>query len=403
MKVGSKVSWSLGRQIVERRAEQQRTEPTPMATVTSERDDERPDRGGDRTDLGPLRLEDRWVPMPWVRLPCPGCRAGPTGDPGPAGRPAGPCRRRVRMRVVLHRLRRHLHERLLQRGALRRSARAARAGARAASSPISSVLAPSISSVPSSASTDGEARPRAARRCSRSCCGERSRTKLREFSWMKSAIEVFGEQPSLADHDQVLGGQRHFAHQMAGDEDRPALGREGLHQIADPVDALGVQTVDRLVEHQDLRDRRAAPHAIPSRCPIPSEKPFDFLLRHRGQPDDVEHLVDPARRGCGCSARDTAGCCTRCGRRAWPSRPAARRCTSAAPRARGSACRRSGPIRWSGCPGRASSAWSSTCPRRWVRGSPSPHRACTWKERWSTAVLLPKRLVSPSTSIMRPT
>ena len=33
-----------------------------------------------------------------------------------------------------------------------------------------------------------------------------------------------GQQPAAADHDQVLGGQRHLAHQVAGDEDGPAPG-----------------------------------------------------------------------------------------------------------------------------------------------------------------------------------
>ena len=37
-----------------------------------------------------------------------------------------------------------------------------------------------------------------------------------------------GDQPSAADDDQVLRGQRHLAHQVRGEEDRPALGRELL-------------------------------------------------------------------------------------------------------------------------------------------------------------------------------
>ena len=34
-----------------------------------------------------------------------------------------------------------------------------------------------------------------------------------------------GDQPTSADHDQVLGGERHLAHQMRGDEYRAALAR----------------------------------------------------------------------------------------------------------------------------------------------------------------------------------
>ena len=62
-----------------------------------------------------------------------------------------------------------------------------------------------------------------------------------------------GDQPAAADDDQVVGGQRHLAHQVAGHEDGAALGGQRLEELADPVDAFGVQAVDRLVEHQHRR------------------------------------------------------------------------------------------------------------------------------------------------------
>ena len=74
---------------------------------------------------------------------------------------------------------------------------------------------------------------------------------------------------------------------------RPSAG-EVLEQVADPEDALGVEAVDRLVEHQRLAGRRAARTAMPSRWPMPSEKPPARRSATSLEADDVEHLVDPA-------------------------------------------------------------------------------------------------------------
>ena len=46
----------------------------------------------------------------------------------------------------------------------------------------------------------------------------------------------------------------------------------GLEEVADPEDALGVETVDGLVEHHDLGVAQEGA-AMPSRWPMPSEKP----------------------------------------------------------------------------------------------------------------------------------
>ena len=62
-----------------------------------------------------------------------------------------------------------------------------------------------------------------------------------------------GDEPTAADHDEMVGGQGHLAHQVAGDEHGPALGGQRLEQAADPVDALRVQAIDRFVEHQHRR------------------------------------------------------------------------------------------------------------------------------------------------------
>lgn len=102
-------------------------------------------------------------------------------------------------------------------------------------------------------------------------------------------------QPPLADDDQVVGGEGHLTHQVRRDEDRAALTGERLHEVADPVDALGVQSVHRLVEHQDLgvaeqraRDTEPLPHA--------ERESLGALLRHRREADGLQHLADPGRR-----------------------------------------------------------------------------------------------------------
>ena len=74
--------------------------------------------------------------------------------------------------------------------------------------------------------------------------------------------------------------------------------------------------------------------AMPSRWPMPRENPPARLPATCGQADQLQHLVDARRGGCRWSAPGTAGGCRRCGRRARPWPPAARR-----PRAAGTARR----------------------------------------------------------------
>ncbi|EPJ35721.1 putative Bacitracin transport ATP-binding protein BcrA [Streptomyces afghaniensis 772] len=97
------------------------------------------------------------------------------------------------------------------------------------------------------------------------------------------------------DDDEMVGGQRHLAHQMGGDEDRTALRGECLHQVAHPEDALGVEAVDRLVEQQHLRvaeqrggDAQPLSHAEGEALgPLPG---------HVLEAHDPEHLVHPFGR-----------------------------------------------------------------------------------------------------------
>ena len=111
--------------------------------------------------------------------------------------------------------------------------------------------------------------------------------------------EVLGarvrDHAAAADHDQVVGGERHLAHQVRRDEHRPSLGREPLQQVAHPVDALRVEPVDRLVEHHRVRvaeERRGDPEPLAH----PERELARALLRDLVEPDEVDQLVDAALR-----------------------------------------------------------------------------------------------------------
>jgi hypothetical protein len=56
-----------------------------------------------------------------------------------------------------------------------------------------------------------------------------------------------------ADHDDVVDGLLDLGQQVAGDEHAAALRGEPAQERAQPGDALRVEAVGRLVEHQDLR------------------------------------------------------------------------------------------------------------------------------------------------------
>ena len=57
---------------------------------------------------------------------------------------------------------------------------------------------------------------------------------------------------AVDDHD-VVGGLRDLGQHVAGDEDRAAFGGERAQEVAQPADALRVEAVRRLVEHEHAR------------------------------------------------------------------------------------------------------------------------------------------------------
>jgi hypothetical protein len=103
------------------------------------------------------------------------------------------------------------------------------------------------------------------------------------------------DQLAAPDHDQVVGGERHLAHQVAGDEDGAALGGERLEQVADPVDPLRVEAVDRLVEDQGARvaqERGRDPEPLAHA----EREGAGALACDLVQADEVDQLVDAALR-----------------------------------------------------------------------------------------------------------
>ena len=304
--------------------------------------------------------------MDAVEVAAAGGRGGDGGHDGApdAGRDG---RRRAARAVVLHGLAGDLHERLLERRALR--------GQLDQRDRLAGGGQPDLRAV--EAGDDRACRRRAARRPRRRASsrpGEsRGIRRADEHRVARRRPHQLGDrsgrdQPAAADDDELLGGQRHLAHQVRGHEHGPALGGELPQQRADPDDALGVEPVDRFVEQQRRRDRPAARRRCRAvgPCPARTRRPAC------GRPGRGRRGPGPRRRGtsgCGAWPPWRAGGCGPSGRCARRAPRAGRRPRAAGPGSRCSAGRRSSP-----CPrrvgrGRAAGASSSTCPRRSGPGS----------------------------------
>ena len=106
---------------------------------------------------------------------------------------------------------------------------------------------------------------------------------------------MFGDQPPAPDHDQMLGGLGHLAHQMRGQEHRAPFGGETLEQVTDPVDALRIQAVGRLVEDHRrgiAQQRRGDTQTLAH----PEREAADPLARDLTQADQLDHLIHTAAR-----------------------------------------------------------------------------------------------------------
>ncbi|MBB5780639.1 hypothetical protein HD596_007395 [Nonomuraea jabiensis] len=98
------------------------------------------------------------------------------------------------------------------------------------------------------------------------------------------------DEPALADDHEVVGGELHLGHEVAGDEHRPPLGGQRAHEPTHPAHPVRVEPVDGFVEHQHLRipqqrRRDAEPLAHAER-----QRPGPLACR-RGHADRLQHLV----------------------------------------------------------------------------------------------------------------
>ena len=121
------------------------------------------------------------------------------------------------------------------------------------------------------------------------------RTACRGTRAMNSSTLVSAIRRAPSDHHQPLGRERHLVDEVAGDEDRPALGGQIAQQVADPADALGVETVDRFVEEQDagIAEQRAGDARAAGPCPARTCRPAC------GPPRSARRCRAPRRRGRG--------------------------------------------------------------------------------------------------------
>ncbi len=98
------------------------------------------------------------------------------------------------------------------------------------------------------------------------------------------------ELATVEDHD-LVGEVFDLVQQVARDEDRASRGGALAKQVAQPADALGVEAVAGLVEHQDrwiAEQRGRQPEALPHAQGVPTHVP----VRGVAQTDGIQHLGD---------------------------------------------------------------------------------------------------------------
>ena len=109
-------------------------------------------------------------------------------------------------------------------------------------------------------------------------------------------LGALGDDPAVADHHDVVGDDLDLVQQVRGEQDGPAPVREVAQQVAHPADPAGVEPVGGLVEdqHAGVPDQ-GGPDAEP--LPHAERVVADPTLGlGAGQPDEVQHLLDPAGR-----------------------------------------------------------------------------------------------------------
>lgn len=120
---------------------------------------------------------------------------------------------------------------------------------RAASSPMSAARMPRTVMAPSSLTFGRAPASESADEALRGRRDDADRVTLATGRELVNA--GLGDQRAPADDDEPLGRERHFVDEMARDEHSASFRGEVAQQVADPTDALGIETVDGLVEQQD--------------------------------------------------------------------------------------------------------------------------------------------------------
>ena len=103
-----------------------------------------------------------------------------------------------------------------------------------------------------------------------------------------------GDQAATVDDHDLVDRLGDLGQEVAGDEHRPALVGQAADQAAQPVDALGVEAVGRLVEDQDLGVAEQG-GGQPEALAHAEREAADPAAAGGGQPGLLEDLVDPAR------------------------------------------------------------------------------------------------------------
>src|SRR5674476_329698 len=110
-----------------------------------------------------------------------------------------------------------------------------------------------------------------------------------------------GQHPSASDDDDVVGGEGHLAHDVRGEEDRTSLAGEEAHQVANPQDPFGVESVRGLVQDERVRvaEQRGGDTQPLRHAQREAADPLSGDRLEPGHLDDLPHPgpADAVRRG----------------------------------------------------------------------------------------------------------
>ncbi len=182
------------------------------------------------------------------------------------------------------------------------------------------------------------------------------------------------DQPALADDRDAVAGLLDLAEDVARQEDRPALGLGLADDLVEGLLDERVEAGGRLVEDQQVgpmleRDDQPDLLLVALRVLLELAARVDVEAARSGR------AGRPGRpRRAGSRSTRSSGRRSAC-RTARTRRAGSRRDGGSRPGRRSSRCRRRTPARTSAGCGRAASGSSSSCRRRWVRGSRTPRPA----------------------------